>query len=237
MSADARIKHPLRKPREPTPKPSGTDTYCYAPAEIRAILEHCVATSELVWLGLAHTGMRISELAGLRWSDIDLNAGVIRVADERSSRRKQMAGTARTTKGKRSRSIPIHPCLRALFVSMVRSDDGFVFHAARGGRLRPNNVLHQFVDDVINVLKGQFPTPEGEIGFEHGRIHSFRHFFCSQAFLGGASEGEVREWMGHADSKIVEHYGHLRAEEARRKMNQIDFLGRDDQVGPDNHIA
>jgi integrase len=48
-------------------------------------------------LALAHTGMRISELASLRWSDVDLEANTIRVMDERSSRRRKAAGTARTT--------------------------------------------------------------------------------------------------------------------------------------------
>jgi hypothetical protein len=69
-----------------------------------------------------------------------------------------------------------------------------------------------------------FSTPEGDIGFEQGGLHSFRHFFCSQCFLGGASEGEIKEWLGHADSKMVEHYRHLRSEDAQRKMNLIQFL-------------
>jgi integrase len=104
----------------------------------------------------------------------------IRVADERNSSRKRKLGTARTTKGRRSRSIPIHPDL---------------------AKLR-------------------------DIGFEHGRLHSFRHFFCSQCFVSGASEGEIKEWLGHADSKMVEHYRHLRSEDAQRKMQQVDFFGR-----------
>ena len=111
---------------------------------------------------------------------------------------------------------------------MPRHADGFVFHAARGGRIRPRNVLEQFIQHVIEPLKAKFTTPAGEIGFEHGRLHSFRHFFCSQCFLGGASEGEIKEWLGHADSKMVEHYRHLRREDAQRKMNQIRFLERVD---------
>ncbi len=79
---------------------------------------------------------------------------------------------------------------------------------------------------LIQPLAKEFPTIAGEIGFEHGTFHSFRHTFCSQCFLGGASEGEVREWLGQRDSKIVELYRHLRNEDARRKMSQIDFLGR-----------
>jgi integrase len=192
----------------------------------------------LVWLGhviiaLAHTGLRISELAGLRWSDLDMRANAIRIADERSSKRKRQTGVARTTKSRRSRTIPIHPELRKLLVKLDRKPDGLVFHAARGGPLRPNNVLHQFQREVINPLKKRFPTPEGEIGFEHGRLHSFRHYFCSQAFLGGASEGEIKEWLGHADSKMVEHYRHLRDEDAQRKMEQIEFMDREDDRSSD----
>lgn len=215
----------------PLKKPQGTDTYCYSSLEVTAMVEHCRADRKLVWLanlltGLAHTGMRISELAGLRWTDVNFEAGMIRVADERSSRFKRQAGSARTTKGRRSRTIPIHPELRTLFVGLTRKPDGFVFHAALGGRVLARNVLEQFIKHVNEPLQTKFPTPQGEIGFEHGRLHSFRHYFCSQCFLGGASEGEIKEWLGHADSKMVEHYRHLRGEDAQRKMNQIRFLDR-----------
>jgi integrase len=108
-----------------------------------------------------------------------------------------------------------------------------VFHAARGGRVLARNVLEQFINNVIKPLKSTFPTPAGEIGFEHGRLHSFRHFFCSQCFLGGASEGEIKEWLGHADSMMVQHYRHLRSEDAQRKMSQIRFLDRVAEVRPD----
>ena len=224
LPESCRLRYPLQKPQ-------GTDTYCYSPSEVSAMIEYCQAKRELAWLrhvviALAHTGLRIGELAGLRWSDVDLNRNIIRVADERSSRRKKEAGVVRTTKGRRSRTIPIHRRLSELLKALERKPDGWVFHAARGGRLWPRNVLEAFIDDVIEPLKSRFPTPAGETGFEHGRLHSFRHFFCSQAFLGGASEGEIKEWLGHADSRMVEHYRHLRNEEAQRKMDQIDFLGR-----------
>jgi integrase len=230
LPPEAKIEYPLEKPQ-------GTDTYCYRTVEVDAILAHCLADPKLLWLGwvvlaLVHTGMRIGELAALRWSDVDLDHNVLRIADERSSRRKQRTGSARTTKGRRSRTVPIHPRLKTLLVGMERGSDGRVFHAPRGGRLRPNNVLHAFIDEVIQPLAEQFPTPAGEIGFEHGRLHSFRHYFCSQAFLGGASEGEIREWLGHRDSKMVEHYRHLRNEDAQRKMQQIHFTGREDCETP-----
>lgn len=213
-------------------KPQGTDRYCFRPEEVRAMLAHCAATPGLEWLGLvilglAHTGMRIGELAGLRWSDLDAGLNTIRIADERASRRKKQAGTARTTKGKRSRSVPVHPRLQQALSKLDRSAGGPVFRASRGGRLRPRNVLQQFIDGVIGPLSERFPTPEGETGFADGRLHSFRHYFISQALLAGATEGEVREWVGHTDSKLIEHYRKLHAEDARRRMRTLNLLGVD----------
>ena len=235
LPADAKLQYNLQKPQ-------GTDTYCYSRREVAAMMKHCMDASRLIWmahviLALAHTGMRISELAGLRWSDVDLSSYTIRVMDERSSKRRKRAGTARTTKGRRSRTIPIHPRLRQLLQTLEHKPDGYVFHAPRGGRIHPRNVLDIFIREVIEPLTEKFPTPPGEIGFEHGRLHSFRHFFCSQSFLGGASEGEIREWLGHAESKMVEHYRHLSNEDAQRKMEQIDFTGPDDSDTPRDGVS
>ncbi len=226
LPAGSELKYPM-------PKPQGTDTYCYTTAEVSAMVRHCKASPKLTWLAhviiaLAHTGMRISELTGLRWSDIKLEQKTITIADERASKRKRQAGTARTTKGRRSRTLPIHPVLAQLLQSHSRQADGYVFHAQRGGKLLARNVLQIFIDSVIEPLKKRFPTADGDTGFESGRLHSFRHYFCSQCFLGRASEGEIRQWLGHADSKMVEHYRHLRKDDAQRKMDQVTFLDQPD---------
>ena len=193
------------------------------------MIKHCLAEDRLKWLGhvilvLSHTGMRIGELIGLRWSDVNLDSMTIRVMDERSSRRKKAAGTARTTKGRRSRSIPIHPRLGDLLQTLPRTKDGLVLHAESGGCLKWDEVMDALRRDVIEKLKDRFPSPNGETGFQDGTLHSFRHYFCSQAFYHGASEGEIREWLGHKSSEMVEHYRHLRKEDAQQKMRQIVFV-------------
>ena len=33
------------------------------------------------------------------------------------------------------------------------------------------------------------------------------------------------DWLGHADSEMIRHYYHVHDEEARRRMNDLDFLG------------
>jgi integrase len=218
-----RIHLPLHRSNE-------SHTYCWSSEEVQAMRELCREDPEVQWIGdvvqaLATTGMRISELANLRWGDVDLTNNTLSVVDNRSARRSQKGREARTTKGKRSRRVPIHPSLRALLLTLRKTSDGYVFHGPKGGRLKPDTVRKALVRHVIDPLADRFPTHDGDVGFVDGRLHSFRHYFVSQAFLGGASEGEIREWVGHTDSRIVERYRHLRDEEAQRKMARIDFLG------------
>lgn len=195
------------------------------------MLDLCRSVHELNWLAdvivaLATTGMRIGELAALRWSDIDLEAGVITLADNRFSGRAKRAGAVRTTKGRRSRRVDIHAQLSAVLLRLPhRGEGGHVFRGLNRGPLRPDKVLKVLKRDVIGPLKERFPTVEGEIGFADAGLHSFRHFFVTEAFLGGATDGEVRDWVGHRDSRIVERYRHLRGRAAKQTMSRLDFLG------------
>lgn len=210
-------------------KPKGTDTYCFRPEEVEAILQLCREKSHLKWMHplvatLAATGMRIGEAEQLRWTDVDLNNSVLHVADERFSSRKQALGTARTSKGKRSRVIPIHPDLKAILADLRRHSDGQVFHGPLGGRLKQDTARNIFRREVIAPLRDRFRTTQGDIGFEHARFHSFRHFFVSQCTEHGCSEGEIMTWTGHRDTELVAHYRHLRQEESRRKIERIPFI-------------
>ena len=99
-------------------KPDGSDTYCYAQREVLAMLNLCSSECGLAWLAniirvLCCTGLRISELAGLRWTDIDVNGNVIQLNDARASKRRSDMGTARRNKGKRSRMVPLHSDIEA----------------------------------------------------------------------------------------------------------------------------
>ena len=169
--------------RLPLEKPQGTDTYCYKPVEVAAIVDYCRHRPELTWLGnivtaLACTGLRISELAALLWSVVDEDRQVLRIVDERHRRRR--AGIeARTTKTGRSRAFPVHADLRRVLETIPRSSDGRIFHGPQGGRLKADLVRRVLIRDVLGQLKGQFRSREGEIGFINGRLHSFRHYFCS----------------------------------------------------------
>jgi integrase len=224
LPSTQRIRLELRRSHE-------SSTYCYTREQIRSMLSRCRSEANLGWLGdvivaLATTGMRIGELADLRWSDIDLKAGVITLSDNRHNHRARSAGAVRTTKGRRTRRIDVHASLREVLVRQPhREQGGFAMRGHSGGRLDPDKVLKVLKRDIIGPLKTKFPTPAGEIGFADGGVHSFRHYFVTEALLGGATEGEVRDWVGHRDSRIVERYRHLRDRSAKDRMQKLNFLG------------
>ncbi len=214
--------------RLPLSKPQGTSTYCWRPEEVQALVQTC-RQKELDWLAdvliaLACTGLRISELASLRWSDIDFENNSICLTDESTRTLGPSRERARQTKSGRSRSFPIHSDFRCILGRMSQSPDGMVFHGPRQGRLKPDTVRRILIRDVLTPLAERFAMAEGEIGFASGRLHSFRHYFCSRCANSGVPEQVVMTWLGHADSKMVRHYYHLYDDEAQRQMKRLQFL-------------
>ncbi len=209
-------------------KAEGQPAYCYRPQEIRAMVELCQAQASLKWLGdviiaLACTGLRISELSSLRWADVDFTTKRLSLSDE-TGRGATTGRERRQLKSGRNRSFPIHPDLMKVLQRIERRD-AYIFHGPRTGRLKPDTVRRILVREVIGPLTKRFPTRDGEQGFRDGRLHSFRHAFCSTCANNSVPERMVMDWLGHADSEMIRHYYHLHDEEARRRMNSLDFLG------------
>ena len=122
----------------------------------------------------------------------------------------------------------MHRAFRDVLTALPRHRDGLIFRGEKGGRLSDRRVLEGLQGRVIEPIKQEFPTPEGETGFVDGTIHGLRHFFCSEAYRNGAKDAELLEWLGHRDSEMMKLYRHLRREDSHRRMEQITFLGSDD---------
>ncbi|MCA9179345.1 MAG: site-specific integrase [Planctomycetales bacterium] len=211
----------------PLKKAESQPAYCYRCNEVQAMVQRCRTVASLNWMGdvvisLACTGLRIAELCSLRWSDIDLSNGHLRLTDETGHANNGQ--TRREVKSGKSRSFPIHSDLLTVLQKLTRRDR-YIFHGPRGGRLKPDTIRRILVREVIEPLAKQFPTADGERGFIHGRLHSFRHYFCSTCANNGVPERIVMDWLGHADSEMIRRYYHLHDEESRRRMDSLDFLG------------
>lgn len=217
----------------PVNRPLGSETYCYKAVEVRAMLAHCQQSSNLGWmteivLVLALTGVRISELVSLKWTDIKYDdkgqAKTIILTDDRASSKKRAKDKQRRLKGKRGRSIPLAKQVVEILSRMSRHQDGRIFHGPNGGRLKPDTVRNVFIREVINPLESRFPSSKDEVGFKDGRLHGFRHFFVSQAFLRKVSENQIKDWVGHRDSRVIELYRHQHDQHSHETMQDIDLL-------------
>ena len=210
-------------------KPVGSDTYCWSVEEVASIVAYCEKLTDLNWLGrvviaLACTGLRISELAALRWNDIDFESNMISITDETTFAHRRRRRKSRETKNSRSRSFPIFGRLGDVLRGLPQQDSGVIFRGPRGGVLKPDTVRRILIRDVLTKLVGKFPTPKEEIGFADGRLHSFRHYFCSYCANAGTPERVVMAWLGQQSSRMVQHYYHLHDEEAQRQMKRLNFI-------------
>jgi integrase len=211
----------------PMTKPNDSPTYCYTDQEVKAMVNFCMKREELVWLGqvlvgLARTGARISELANLRWTDVDADKNNIRIANDPSGRKGH--AKRRRTKNRRDRSFPIHTDFLAVLDVLPRHSDGRVFHGPLGGLLKPDTVRNNLTDKVLPAVAAVIREQGGETEIERGRLHSFRHYFCSFCANNNTPMQMVMDWLGHRDSGMVRYYYHLSDPQAQKEMKRLSSI-------------
>ncbi len=62
---------------------------------------------------------------------------------------------------------------------MPHHADGRIFHGPLDGKIKADTVRRILIRDVLTPLTPCFSSESGEVGFADGRLHSFRHYFCS----------------------------------------------------------
>ena len=162
-----------------------------------------------LWHVLAMTGMRRGEGLGLRWEDVDFEAG--RLAVRRSL--VPLAGTVivsepKTARGRRS--IAIDPetvaVLKAQAAQQLRdqqewgeawSDSGYVFTRPDGSPHHPEVISRSFRQAVQQSMLPRI------------RLHDLRHTHATLALRAGVHPKVVSERLGHATVAItLDIYSH-----------------------------
>jgi integrase/recombinase XerC len=132
------------------------------------------------------SGLRLSELVGLRWLDLDLDAGEVRVLG----------------KGGKTRIVPVGrhavAALRALGEAEGRAPDTPVFRGRGGAPISPRTVQAR--------LK-QLALTQGFAKRVHP--HLLRHTFASHMLESSGDLRAVQELLGHADIATTQIYTHL----------------------------
>jgi integrase len=171
----------------------------WSPEQIRAFLA-AVASDRLfaAWLLAATTGMRRGELLGLRWEDIDLDAGVVRVAQARVRAGNQVvAGEPKTARGRRT--IALDPATVAalrqhrkrrakdrLLAGSSYTNSDLVFTMPDGSPIHPNRFSLWF---RRRVRAADLPAI---------RLHDMRHSYATAGLAAGVPPKVISERLGHA---------------------------------------
>jgi len=161
------------------------------------------------------TGMRLGELLGLQWGDIDFNGRFIHV--QRSFRH----GRITRTKNKKSRRVhmsnQLHAELKALLTRRKKQ-------ALQSGEPMADVVFHTngeptSQNSIRNVWKRVLKKAE----LRAMRFHDIRHTFASLLLSKGESPVYVKEQLGHSSIQMtVDIYGHLIPSSNRDAVNSLD---------------
>jgi integrase len=200
------------------------------PNEIRAIIDAAKGRWRPFLLTAIFTGLRASELRGLRWLDVDLNKGELHV-NQRADRRNKI-GRPKSAAGQRT--VPLPPTvvseLRKWKLRCPKKDGklGLVFPNGRGNPEFHANIVGRWL--VPTMLAARITRPvldengnpkrneQGKpiVEPKYKGLHAFRHFFASWSInrkIDGGLElppKVVQERMGHASIQMtLDTYGHL----------------------------
>lgn len=165
-------------------------------------------------LTAAMTGLRQSELLGLRWRDVDWSAQRIRVRNaytrkEHSSRGKSDLST--------SRSVPMADRIVAVLDgwskrSAYTAQSELVFaHPQTGNPLDRSKVTKRFKQACADA----------EV--KPVRFHDLRHTFATHMAASGVPLRKIQEWLGHADSKTTQIYTHYAPDAHEVQMVNAGF--------------
>jgi integrase len=187
------------------------EMHVWSPEQLRVFLNHARQDRlYAAWLLFATTGMRRGEVAGLRWSDVALEAGRV------SPRRPRVVvnyevhvSEPKTAKGRRSLALDPatvaalrqHRARQAeerLAVGPRWRDSGLVFTWPDGRPLHPERFSKWF-EQLARAA-----------GLPRIRLHDVRHSYATAALAAGIPAKVVSERLGHANIAItMDTYSHV----------------------------
>jgi integrase len=195
---------------EPPPASNDAEISILNEDQIRALLEHLEGrTLKPIVSFLLSTGARRGEALALRWRDVDLDRGVVRIETSVEQTKAGLRIKAPKTKHGR-RSVTIPPWLitelrthrarqqeRRLSLGMGRALDDSPVFARWDGKLRSPHWLSQKFTQAMKALNIDCS------------LHGLRHTHVSQLIAAGLDVLTISRRIGHASPTVtLGVYGH-----------------------------
>lgn len=209
------------------PKVQAQEMRALSPIEVRQLLAAAAGDPLQALYVLAVTlGLRQGELLGLRWADIDLDAGRLQV--RRSIARLNGQGwLEQEPKSARSRrSVALTPLaveslrwhrqqqLERRLKTRAWEDNGFVFANEVGRPITPQNLTQRSFQPLLE-----------RAGLPRVRFHDLRHTAATLLLAEGVHPKVVQEMLGHSTvSLTLDVYSHVTPtlqSEAAKKMQAV----------------
>jgi integrase len=182
------------------------------PAEISALIARLMGARRPLLLTAIFTGLRASELRGLRWADIDLKRAVLHVR-QRADRYQQI-GRPKSAAGERT--VPLPPMLvntlREWKLACPKSTGDLAFPNQRGNP----HVLTDIIKRSFHPAQIAAGVVNAKGRAKYGGLHTLRHFYASWCINRKVDGGlelplkVVQARLGHASIQMTaDRYGHL----------------------------
>jgi integrase len=143
-----------------------------------------------------HTGMRLGEILGLQWSNLDLKNRFISIEKTKNNERK---------------IIPINDVLNAELTRLPRHvTSPYMFHHPDGTRLLR--------------IDRSFHAAMKRAGIEGFRFHDLRHTHASHLAMKGVPLETIGALLGHKDPKMTKRYAHLSPASLRSAVATLEHL-------------
>ena len=166
-----------------------------APAE-RLASPHSAAAIRLLVL----TGCRRNEILGLRWEDLDFEAGEMRLADTKTG----------------ARVVPMPPPAAKVLADLPRvPGNPWVFPGRKKGTHQRN-------------LNDSWDRVRERADLDGVRLHDLRHSFASRALALGEGLPMIGRLLGHRKVQTTARYAHLRRESVQASTAKVaESIGAD----------
>ena len=182
------------------------------PDEIKRIVHAATGKHRPILLTAIFTGLRSSELRGLRWNDVDLKRGELHVRQRAD--RFNTIGKPKSESG--DRTIPLGPLvlntLKEWKLACPKGELGLVFPNGKGRLENHGNIIKRILCPV-QVAAG---VVNAKGAAKYGGTHALRHFYASWCINRKKDGGlelpmkTVQARLGHSSIVMTSDvYGHL----------------------------
>lgn len=207
------------------PRAANSDVQVFSVKEQRLIEKTVIASRDKKLLGILlcfYTGIRLGEICGLKWGDIDFEAGAM-VVTRTVSRVKNFNGTEEKTTLSIGTPKSVHSIRKIPFPA-------FLLNLARMYKMDSSNEECFVLSDEETPMDPRkyqklFQTILKRSGIRSRKFHAIRHTFATRALELGVDIKTLSEILGHSNITITLNiYAHSMFDQKKKAMDKLNAM-------------